>query len=188
MPRFGLACVSLLAVLCLLACTGAATPDAPTPTPTQSIKVLESLIAVATRTAPLPPTPTPAPPTPLPTSTPTLAEVDGTRVSVFLYREHHSDFLEVWANHPFNVEVGEFTVNVEGADYCYTARSLVSEDGDSYRMEWCSPPFLAGINHASFDFVSVHFPKYGVYRCERNHNSNAETSIFACELETPAPQ
>ena len=63
MPRFALSFASLLAVLCLLACTGAATPDAPTPTPTQSIKVLESLIAMATRTPPLPPTPTPAPPT-----------------------------------------------------------------------------------------------------------------------------
>ena len=132
---------------------------------------------------------------PAPTPTPTMAEKENFPIRLLLSEKkppRSYPFLEVWMAYALNEEeswylLGEFSVFIEGAEYCNAIWHIAGdEDISYYEVRWCNPPILNGELHTSFNDVRIETEEHVDFSCVRDiESSDEETSIFDCDPEGP---
>ena len=124
------------------------------------------------------------------TPTPTMAEKENFPIRLLLSEKkppRSYPFLEVWMAYALNEEevwyvLGEFSVFIEGAEYCNFIWQIAGdEDISYYEMRWCNPPILNGELHTSFNDVRIETEEHVDFSCVRDiESSDEDTSIFDC--------
>ena len=129
-----------------------------------------------TRALPTPaPTRVPSTPTPAPTPTPIPDLANTTRANLWIYpSDGESGWLEVYADPAFDVDAFDLDVFVEGSEYCNPNRIYGDEGAFELSCE------ILEILHMSVNRVSAQASGIGDLRCERNFQSDATETIFAC--------
>ena len=84
------------------------------------------------------------------------------------------DYLQVWADTTFDLDRFALTVFVDGSEYCNASR-MYGDEG-FYELGCESEEK----HHTSVQRVSAQTRGLGDLRCERNFQSTASRSIFAC--------
>ena len=130
---------------------------------------------------------------PAPTPTPTMAEKENFPIRLLLSEKkppRSYPFLEVWMAYALNEEeswylLGEFSVFIEGAEYCNAIWHIAGdEDISYYEVRWCNPPILNGELHASFRDVRIETEQHVDFSCVRDiESSDEDVSVFDCDPE-----